>query len=110
MRLICSYCICYTSNSTATEDFFNVSDVKFIFKKQCNSLLVPAQIFATGNTCDTAVAAIAKLAPQLHFKVGMKWVCPICTVRNLQHDHIRTAFCRQLYLTVFGVVKNSWSN
>lgn len=59
MRLICSYCICYTSNSTATEDFFNVSDVKFIFKKQCNSLLVPAQIFATGNTCDTAVAAIA---------------------------------------------------
>lgn len=62
MCLICGYCICYTSDSTATVDLFNVSDVKFIFKKQCNSLRVPAQILAmtTVNTCDTAVAAIAQ--------------------------------------------------
>jgi len=43
--LICGYCICYTSSSAAT-GFLNVSDVKFIFKKQCLSL-VPA--FATAR-------------------------------------------------------------
>lgn len=110
--LICSYCICYTTNSTAT-DFWNVSDVKCIFKEQCNSLPLPAQPLATAraNTCDTAVAAMAPpLAPQLRFKVGMERFCLTCTVRNQQRDTYRLlwrAGSRQL--CVSGIARDSWA-
>lgn len=78
-----SYCLCYTSSSAATEDFFNVFDVKFIFKKRCNSWLMPAQIFATVHTCDTAVAANAYELPSC----SLKWErsgFALLTVRNQQ--------------------------
>lgn len=48
--------------------------------------MVPAQIFAMENTCDMAVAAIAWLAPQLQFKVGVRRICFIC--RKLQPDQV----------------------